>query len=258
MTKNSSFLEHSKQLQGLLGLSEHEAKLYLAGLQFDAATLTELAEVAGIPRTAAYYPLTHLTEEGFVSTVRVGKRLRYRSISTEQLASILEERKRKVAELGTLLSPTLVAQSGQFSVQYFPGLRGIETASDIFLRESKAKVWYTFEHPVHSATKHGETRFDSYIKDRVKKKIHTKTIIPADSFKNSWLKKHVERDEEELRETLVVSEHDYPVNASLATDGERVLCFTAEGIPFATLIHNPHIAQAFLSLHKLSWERYKK
>jgi sugar-specific transcriptional regulator TrmB len=251
-------MEPSKELAQLLGLSDHEARLYLAGLQFDAATLTELSKAAGIPRTAAYYPLRQLAEQGFMSSVRVGKRLRYRSMNIDQLQKVLDERKQKLSELASSLSPAITIPQGNFSVQYFPGLRGIEVAGDIFLRESEAKLWHTFEHPVHSTERHGEKRFDAYIGARVKRKIHAKTIVPASAADNAWLKKHIAEDAKELRETLIVSSEDYPIEASLATDGERVFCFTVQGVPFATLIHNLHIAQTFVSLHKLAWERYKK
>ncbi len=249
-------MQKEKEFANLFGLSDHEAKLYLAGLNFDAVSLTDLAKAAGIPRTAAYYPLKDLLSKGFMSSLRIGKRIQYRSVDTTHLSHILDARKQKLAEIVAEMSPTLRVADGNLSVQYFPGIHGIEIALDIFLNTSTSKLWHTFEQPLHPFHKYGEKRFDDYITRRVALKIHAHTIVPGTMSEHPWFKKHLANDEKELRKTIIVSPETYPVEATLLTDGERVLVLSMQGVSFATLIHNAHIAQSFVSLHRIAWDRF--
>ena len=250
-------MQQEKEFAELFGLSRHEAKLYLAGLAFDAVSLTNLAKAAGVPRTAAYYPLTDLLKKGFMSSLRIGKRVHYRSVDIAHLSQILDERKRKLEEMAAEMSPALRVASSNLSVQYFPGIRGIETALDIFLTSSTSKLWYTFEQPLYPFQTLGEAYFDNYIRRRVALKIFAYTIVPGTMAGHPWFKRHLEDDAKDMRKTIIVSPETYPVEASLLTDGERVLMFHMQGVPFGVLIHNPHIAQSFVSLHKIAWDRYK-
>ena len=250
-------MQKEKEFASLFGLSDHESNLYLAGLNFDAVSLTDLAKAADIPRTAAYYPLKALVEKGLMSSLRIGKRVHYRSIDIAHLSNILDARKRKLEELMADISPTLRIADGSLSVQYFPGIHGIGTALDIFLNTSTSKLWYTFEQPLHPFHKYGEKPFDDYITRRVALKIHAHTIVPGTMSEHPWFKKHLANDEQELRKTIIVSPETYPVEATLLTDGEHVLIFSMQGVPFGILIHNPPIAQSFVSLHKIAWDRYR-
>ena len=74
--------EQIKQLRKIFDLSAYEAKIYLAALKFENINLTDLAQKAGIPRTASYAPIKKLLKEDYercisevveaVNTARIG------------------------------------------------------------------------------------------------------------------------------------------------------------------------------------------
>jgi sugar-specific transcriptional regulator TrmB len=247
-----------KALAQIFGLSENEAALYLAGLEYGDASLTELALRAGLPRTAAYYPLEKLMREGFFSATRLGKRTRYFATSPAELEKLLDERRGQLRSLLSELTPAITNRNGTFCVQYFPGPRGIERAGRLFVERSQNKFWYTFEQPLQTLMRTTEYVFDRHIASRVKKHIHAKTIISSNTTGSRWLREHLEKDQCELRETIVVSANEYPIDASLATDGQYTLLIDATREPFATLIESCSIAESFVSLHRIAWDRYKK
>jgi sugar-specific transcriptional regulator TrmB len=259
VTLEASFMkEPEKQLKESLNLSDHEAKLYMAGLQFDQATLSDIARVARISRTAAYPPLKSLTNKGLISSITIGKRTHYRSINPKYLRPILDERLAKLDNFIEESIQRISVTESKFSTQYFAGVRGIEIASDIFLNESKTKLWRTFEQPQYPLEKSGEKRFDEYILQRVQKCIHARGIMTGNVLQTPWIKNHIQNAGKILAEVILVSPHDYPFEASIATDGEQVLQFSAKRIPFAILTKNPEIAKTIESIHALIWDRYKK
>ena len=67
------------------GLSEKEAKIYLALLELEAATVSEAAKNSGINRSSAYVVLEALRKKGIVGISDDKKVRRYLAASPETL-----------------------------------------------------------------------------------------------------------------------------------------------------------------------------
>ena len=245
-----------KDLTDSLHLSEYQAKLYIAGLNFTYATLSDLAKSAGVPRTAAYQPLKELLDRNFVTPIKKGKRTYYSSIDPKQLLDVVEQDRARLNIAISNLSQHINAHHNDVSVRYFNGTRGVQAAADIFLDESNMTTWYAFEHPIPVLEKINEAEFESFIQRRVKKGVRVHVIIPSSSV-NPWVQKRIENSKKELYDILVVSETEDPIDSSVAAGGEHVLIFSMRGTPFAILIKNRDIANTFRSMHKLIWDRYR-
>lgn len=67
-----------------LGLSEYEAKTYLASVALGQGTAEDIGDYAGIPRTSAYKVLRSLESKGFVRSLR-GRPVLYQIVELEEL-----------------------------------------------------------------------------------------------------------------------------------------------------------------------------
>jgi sugar-specific transcriptional regulator TrmB len=76
-----------------LGLSEKEAKIYIALLQVDRGTIHDLADKTKINRTTVYPVLESLGKKGLVSEVQEGKKTSYQAASPERLETYVERQK---------------------------------------------------------------------------------------------------------------------------------------------------------------------
>jgi sugar-specific transcriptional regulator TrmB len=87
-----------------LGLTEYEARVYLALLERPGAAAAALARQARIPRTRVYDVLKGLLQRGFVSRTS-GKRLTYRPVPPAQAvdALVAEERARRLRQDASLV-----------------------------------------------------------------------------------------------------------------------------------------------------------
>jgi len=81
-----------------IGLDEAEAKIYLALLELDQATVAEIAKVSGIKRTSAYFVLEKLDKDGFVHQTKVETKTLYIAEPPESLLRTQEERIRTFRE----------------------------------------------------------------------------------------------------------------------------------------------------------------
>ena len=249
--------ETEKDIAQALNLSPYEAKIYLAGLNFEEATLTDLAKRAGVPRTAGYPPLQSLLKKGLVSAIKIKKRIYYRSLPPQRLPYILEQNKIILERAINTLAQEITAPHGDFSVQYFVDAKGVQMAGEIFLNESNGKLWRTFEHPGHVLKQFGEASFDAFNKRRITKGIFGRVIMTSGD-ESRWLQERLEKNKEELREVVLVSPSAYPIEASMAVADDMILMFTAKGDIFATLIKNDVLARTFASVHDMVWDRYRK
>lgn len=244
------------KLISIFNLSPYEAKIYLAALNFDKATLTDIAKRAGMPRTAAYPPLQALLKRGFLLITPIKKRKYYQALEPKQLQFILDKNRIDLGQIISELSKNIFALSNKLAINYFSGSDGITIASDIFLNETKTKLWKTFEHPIYTMKTEGYWQVDEYVKRRMKNEIHARVIIPA-RIDSDWIKEHLRHDKEELRETILVSPQIYPLEATIAVTKGIVLLIAARNNQFAVLIKNEELSETINSIHDMVWDRYK-
>ncbi len=240
----------------IFNLSRYEARVYLGLLRIGEGTLSDIARTTSIPRTAIYPPLQSLLHKNLVSVVLIKKRKYYSAQNPKSLLFLFEKKKLDLEELLSELSKSIHATSSKLRINFFPGAGGISLAGDIFLKETKTKLWKTFEHPLHTMRVSGAYQIDEYVKKRVARNIHARMVIPA-KIKSEWMEEHLRRDKEELRETIIVSPEIYPLEASIGVTPGLTLLIGAKNNPFAVLIRNDELSETISSIHDMVWDRYR-
>ena len=86
-----------------LGLSDKEAVVYLALLQFDNAAPWQIAEKTKLNRSTVYVVLESLEKKGLASETNVGKTVHYQAAAPERLETYVEQQELKLEELGKRL-----------------------------------------------------------------------------------------------------------------------------------------------------------
>lgn len=81
-----------------LGLSENEAKIYLAGLAMGPSTAQHLAAKAIVTRPTTYIVIESLTKQGLMSSVQRGKKKLFVAGKPAELVRIVEQKKRETVE----------------------------------------------------------------------------------------------------------------------------------------------------------------
>ena len=123
-----------------IGLSEKEARVYVALLQVDSANIHDLAIKTGINRTTVYPVLESLEKKGLVSETQDGKKTTYHAASPERLETYIERQRVMLEEQTARLKdviPQMKAiqrESGERPiVKYFEGRDGAISAYAEFM-----------------------------------------------------------------------------------------------------------------------------
>ncbi|MEN9390240.1 MAG: hypothetical protein RLZZ283_340 [Candidatus Parcubacteria bacterium] len=127
-----------------IGLTEKEARLYVALLENGVSTPKDAAEKSGINRTTAYVLLDELVEKGFVSATDDGDTKKYQAESPDMLMSIVDARLKECRETEKIAAdivPTLhhMSETLRFkpTVRFFEGWSGIKTVFDEIVTMTK-------------------------------------------------------------------------------------------------------------------------
>src|SRR3989338_386223 len=81
-----------------IGLSDKEAKVYLAGLELGKASVQDIAKKAGVNRTTVYVMVGSLENRGLMKTMKVGKRTFFVSENPDTFLDVLKKSKKEIEE----------------------------------------------------------------------------------------------------------------------------------------------------------------
>lgn len=232
-----------------LGLRDQEAKIYLACLKLGQSTVSDIAEEAGIQRTFVYDILEKMHERGFVSFIEIHGKKHYSAISLEQFRKIqLNKFKRFEAiipELKTLEKTT----GDRPKVRFYEGIEGIKmalydpletlAAGEVITAYANAEGFYQDEREFVA----------KYMKERVKKKIYSKTIA-VDTVET---RKYAAKDTEQLREMVLVPAKKFPFTNEIDIYGNKVAIMSVQKEYLAVIIESESVAKTQRSIFELAW-----
>lgn len=248
----------SQKLATSLGLSEYESRVYIALQNNGPLHVQNLAKFASLPRTAVYPPLNSLLLKGYASQSVFGKRKYYSALPVEDLRDIFIEKRNLIEESIVELSESRKIKSNvaQLESNFFIGEQGIKSAGLVFLNETKDKTWYSFENLTKTSDTVGFDFENFYIKERVKRGIKSKMILSM-TEESPGIRAVLRQDKEQLRETVVLSPHEYPFDTTVVITKGLILMINPNESKFALLIRNQHLANTFIQLHRCIWDRYR-
>ncbi len=239
-----------------LGLSEKEAKVYLASLELGKSTVQEIAKRARVKRVTTYVQIENLTKKGLMSTSTEGKKQFYYAEDPEKLSLLFREQalniQRKQDHLKKILPELKSLNKESFKnkpfVRYFEGKDGMRAiAEELFgsmTKEKEVKMIYSYDLLLKMFTKQ---EIEEMRKKRQNKSIKAK-IITNDKDKKLTTDGKVKR----------ISSYKYKIKSDIAIFGNKVRMVTQEGERSGLIIDNKQIAETLSILFDLAWENDKK
>ena len=155
------------------GLTEKQAKVYLACLELGSAPVQKVSQKAGLARSTTYEVLEHLQHKGFVSTFRQKKSQHF---SAEEPERVLNIAKRNVTLLEEAL-PELRAIYGEAwirpTVRFYQGIDGMKIVLEEILAEAKELQAFGSADDLFRTL----PDFHKFVEKRKKKKIPVRVIL---------------------------------------------------------------------------------
>jgi HTH-type transcriptional regulator, sugar sensing transcriptional regulator len=236
-----------------LGLSDKEAKVYLAMLELGPATVMDISTKAGINRPTTYVEIDSLRKRGLAAAHKKGSKRLFGAESPEQFEFYLVREMQAIDEKKELLGKMLPDLKAMYNlgekkpqVRFFEGLEGLMKMQDEFLKAKPYEILAITS--ADDVLKVFPRQMENYSPERVKRKIPSRVIYT--SVKGDFLKAG---NVKALRQTRFISPDKMPFHADITIFGDAVAIAALKGNLSGAIIEHKEIAASFKGLFEFAW-----
>lgn len=235
-----------------IGLSDKEAKVYLAALELSQASVQDIAKKSAVNRATTYVILDSLIQSGLVSTFAKAKKTFYVAESPEMIVSILEVQKKEIDEkqkhikgLIPQLKSIYNRQENKPVVRFFEGKKGLLSMVEeqMASKDNLIRFIYSVDDVKRIFT---DKERDLVYEDRIQKNSKSKAIY---NFKKGVLPTKTKYDDR-----VKVDEKKYPMKSDIALFDNKVRLASLGKKLNGVIIEDEDIYQTLVSLFDLAWE----
>ena len=238
------------------GLSEKEAKVYLALLELGPSSVTKIARRARVTRTNAYHLLSSLLSYGLISSNEGETKVLFSAEKPDRLIYLMKERlneaEQKCKDAETFM-PELMSlyrdPDKKLKVRYYEGVEGIITAyEDTLTAKGKIFGYASVEHQYSFFPGY----FPEYYERRSKKGIGVECFLAEtdDSLRIKNL------DKKQLRHTNIIPKA-FSISPEINIYDNKVAILSLKE-KFGVIIESYEVASAFKKMFVLANERAKQ
>jgi sugar-specific transcriptional regulator TrmB len=243
-----------------LGLSNKEARVYVASLMLGASAVQRIADYAGIKRVTTYVILESLVSLGLVSQSIKGKKTYFSAEEPANLRRLLEKREQDVKEQKTNLEHILPELLGlktmpteSPAVKFYDSSEGIKSIMATFLASHKDEgisELYGMSNLDQLFGFFPEFRDNASNPNRVSEGIPSKIIYTTTEGPMLYA-----TDKLKSRQSRWVPHDKFPLNGDISIVGDYIIMLALTGSkPIGITIQSHELAQGLLGFFWLSWE----
>ena len=236
------------------GLSEKEAKIYLAVLELGATTATKIAYETGVNRTTTYFAIESMIKIGLISTFEKEKTTLFSAESPMMLKHILmrrEEQFKTSIQLFENFLPELLKiyeyAEEKPKVRYYEGKEGLMSIFENFLN-SKTKTAEEFYSSDDLCAIFSVKENEERLARRIKKKIFLRALYTQKYVKMS----------RPMTERRIIPQDLVSFESDILLYDDVVVIISLHEKPNGIVIHNKKITRTIRSLFNLAWNQAEK
>lgn len=239
-----------------LGLTENEARVYIAALELGRCTVTKIARYAGVSRTNGYNILDALGEKGMVRVSGKEPKEEYIAESPTSIVTYFEKQhaeSEKQLQNARNLAPELAAVqkvSDRPQVKFYEGKDGLKTVYEDTLTSTEPIRAFASVEDMHKGM---EGYFPEYYERRAGKDISIRAILPN----NPAGIERARHDKEEKRETALVSQNQFGFHPEINVYDNKVMIASWRE-KLGIIIESAEVADAMKKIFELAWAEAKR
>ena len=254
-TTNTLLIKHLMEF----GLGEKESGAYLALLELEVATVSEVARTANINRSSMYVVLSSLKKKGLVSVSGDKKVQRFMAIMPEVLLQEAKEKAKNAEEVKSKISDIIPELKALYkdtkhkpTVRVYEGVTGLrEVYYNLFSTEAKDIKVYANPGEI---LKVFPDFSESHNIPRIKRGIKMQAINPATKETFLLLKNYPKNTKDEI---ILIPKNNFRFSSDLAIFGNRIALASPKE-KFGIIIENEEIANLLRASFQLAWEEAKR
>ena len=231
------------------GLSDNEARVYLAAVATGPTSIQEIARRAGIKRTTVYPVYEALEFKGLMCTKYKGFKKLYAAEHPDKISAVVLEHQRRFQSVLGELTALYNLQSGDSAIAHHEGLEAIKGVYNGLLRDIKPGENYMIISSGSEWYKYAPDFFDDFLARRAKLNINVRALIIPNEFGVQY---HKER--KVPNEKVRLFKPHVKFTSSILTIPRKVVIHQLEDPVWAMVIENTQIVKTFQELFEILWK----
>lgn len=239
-----------------IGLTENEAQIYELLIKLGEIPVSILINESGLKRPTVYKILYSLETKGLISQRDIKKKIHVKPLSPTKLLDMAENKyqetqriREDILSFVPQLNSLYIASTENPTVRTYEGIKGLKEIYEDILSEKK---------PIYAILQAAEVEPELYkwltttfVKKRVRAKIHVKAIVATSKASMKYKKKDVK----EYRISVLVPEEKFPFEHEIDIYGDKIaFIHYKKGEPLiGVVINHPAIAQTSKAWFNLAW-----
>jgi sugar-specific transcriptional regulator TrmB len=249
----SDILTHMNKNQTLeilndIGLSENEARVYLACLGLGATTAINIARVTEIKRPTVYTVIESLKAKGLMSIEVLGFKKKFVAEGPEKLEEVLELKKSRFRKLLPELQAIQSAQDDGGFIKYFEGMEGIKSIYESMIRDIKPRENYSVIGNMDELLSLDQKFFEEFFDKRAKLNINLRILVQRNKG-GEWFKKY----EKNMNAKVKYLPENTKLNTNLVMIPRRMLIHELTEPIKGIIIENKRSIDMQMALFEIMW-----
>jgi len=239
-----------------IGLSEKEAKVYLASLELGKSSVQKIAQKAEVKRATTYVVIQALMKKGLMGSLEQNKKTFFFAESPDNLLSLiriqereLEEKERRLKRMIPEMLALYDSSDKKPKVCYYEGTEGLKSVQQEYLKVKKKEIWTIFNAD-HFSRFSPRVGADEYTKERARRGIKGRVIYIS---KHGPIKS-LESDKKKLRQSKRLPYKDFPFEADFTIFDNKVSIEAYDDKVMGVVIEDDRIADSMRTLFNAIWK----
>jgi len=227
-----------------LGLTEKQAKVYVALLQMGSGSVPAISIKAGTKRPTTYLLLEELRMKGLSNMLPRAKKVIYSAQSPEQLLIEYREKEDLIEQKLPELMAIYNGQKEKPKVVYYQGEENVAKLWDEIFREKEVMFYGS----VGQITPVVYRQVEKYLNIVKKEKLYVREILQADEKSIEFAKANTS---ENHQFKLAPKEKKLPTDNVIF--GNKIGIITYKNMPMAVVIENSNVTETYRSMFEMVW-----
>lgn len=234
-----------------LGLTDKEAKVYLANLELGPAKIQDVAKKSKIKRTTVYVIIDSLMQKGLISFYQSKKTKKFVAEEPYKLSLLLKEKqdvlKKIMPQLEALVKKDKTERP---EVRFYQGREGCLTILEETLEKASSEIFYlgSIDDIYKIITK--DYDYAHYIPTRIAKKIKFKALL----FQDEGSLKLKANEKKHLREIKFLPK-TYFFSSSMFIFQDKIALISSEKELVGIVIKSQDLAEMECQKFRLLWDK---
>lgn len=235
-----------------LGLSENEAKVYLAAMALGPSSISKIAQSAGVKRTTVYFVIESLKQIGLINIEMKGWKKLFVAEKPEKLKIILENKKKELAKaLPEFTSLYNLKESGSF-IKFYEGVESIKSIYEGLIRDIRTGEDYMILSDMKQWVSLDKKYFMDFTMRRAKLNINIRLLL-----QDSSVARETKKYEKIYNEKVKILPKDTNLTTNMIIIPKRLVIQQLVPPVTAMVIENEHIIRMHREMYEIMWRATK-